>query len=59
MLEWRRKEVVSMKYALIVVLALILAVGISALAVFLINRKRHLKGYAKAIIIPTSSIALL
>ena len=47
-----------MKYALISIGALILAIGLSILIVFLINKKHKLKGWVKAIIIPLTSILL-
>lgn len=48
-----------MKYVLISISALLLAVGIPVLVVFLINRKHKIKNYLKAIIIPFSSLILI
>lgn len=47
-----------MKYALISIGAILLAVGLSFLVVLLINKKHKIKGWLKAIIIPISSIVL-
>lgn len=47
-----------MKYALISIGALALAIGLSILIVFLINKKHKIKVWVKAIIIPITSILL-
>ena len=47
-----------MKYALISISAIVLAIGLSVLIVLLINKKHKIKTWLKAIIIPLSSIAL-
>lgn len=47
-----------MKYALISIFAVLLAVGLSVLIVLLIARKHKMKGWLKAIIIPVSSVAI-
>ena len=47
-----------MKYALISISAVILAIGLSTLIVLLINKKHKIKTWLKAIIIPFSSIVL-
>lgn len=48
-----------MKYALISIAAIVLAVAISILIVLLINKKHKMKGWLKGIIIPVSSIVLI
>ena len=48
-----------MKYALISIAAIVLAVSISVLIVLLINKKHKMKGWLKGIIIPISSIVLI
>ena len=48
-----------MKYALISIAAIVLAVSISILIVLLINKKHKMKGWLKGIIIPVSSIVLI
>ncbi len=47
-----------MKYALISIGAILIAVGLSVLVVLLINKKHKIKGWLKAIIIPISSIVV-
>lgn len=47
-----------MKYALISISAIIVAIAIPTLIVLLINKKHKIKGWLKAIIIPVSSIVL-
>ena len=48
-----------MKYALLSIFAVIIAVGLSTLIVLLINKKYKIKNWLKAIFIPTSSILLI
>ena len=48
-----------MKFVLIIVFGLLLAIAIPVLVVTLINRKHRLKTYVKAIMIPISSIVLI
>ena len=48
-----------MKYVLISIAAIVLAVTISTLVVLLINKKYKIKGWLKGIIIPISSIVLV
>lgn len=48
-----------MKFILILIFGLIIALGAPVLVVLLINRKHKVKNYVKAIVIPISSLALL
>ena len=48
-----------MKYILISLSAILIAVSISILIVLLINKKHKMKGWLKAIIIPISSLLLI
>jgi len=48
-----------MKFILILIFGLIIAIGVPVLVILLINRKHKIKNYVKAIVIPVSSLALL
>ena len=48
-----------MKFILILIFGLIIAIGVPVLVILLINRKHKVKNYVKAIVIPVSSLALL
>ena len=48
-----------MKYTLLSIFGVIIAVGLSILIVLLINKKHKIKNWLKAIFIPTSSILLI